>query len=697
MLYSNKKIKSSEIKDEEFMILKRAILVLCFVFSVSSFAQMKNKYDVLEGRPDTLQKRYFLDRLQTQFDLRREKAEKSFESKEKIYERQKELRSWYKKIVGKLPAKGPLNIVVTKKKEFENYLIEWVAFESFPNHHVTGLFYLPKNGRPPYPGVYIPCGHSSLGKGQETYQKAARLFAMNGFAALVTDPICQGERFQYLNKEGEPATRGGTLMHEILNQALLLTGSNILLHELYDNIRGLDFLEQYPLVDKNRLIVAGNSGGGTQVTYLAAFDERAKVIIPSCYIATTENKLKTIGSQDGCQQLWGEGKAGVEEQDFLLMAAPKPILILSATQDFFNIDGARKAYNELKREYEVLGYPDRIKQIIAEGEHGWHKPMREAAVQWCKRWLMNDNKPVVEPEDIGFFKNQSEFQVTKTGQVLTSFENERSVSDINRERLKKCKTNREQFLSKKSRGEIITGIKKVIGFENLAENPKYELTGSFNRNNYKVEKYLIERDVNFKFDLPALLFIPQKDNTNSSTIIIVSDSGKISALKDDDRIQNEINKGNKVLALDVCNTGELKDTVTVENNKYDNAEFLIAKLPLYEGKSLMTYRIEDILLAKRFLEIKSNTQGNKFELVSFGSTGPAALHAAVIDGNFKSVTIINSIKKWEDIASADYSSEQIANIVPDVLNFYDLPDLQKLVPGTVVKIVNPVEAEKGKL
>lgn len=660
----------------------RILILFCLFLSAVLFAQEKHQFDVYEGKSDTLQRRYLLNRLKTQFDLRREKVRESLQSKERIYERQKDLKKWYKQIIGELPEKAPLKSIVTKRQEFENYTIEWIAFESIPNHHVTGMLYLPKDVHPPLPAVYIPCGHSVYGKGGETYQKAARLFAMNGFVVLVGDPICQGERFQYLGNDGKPVTEERMLMHEILGQNLMLTGSNSLIHELWDNIRCLDFLEQHPTVDKNKIAIAGNSGGGTQVTYLAAFDKRVKVAVTSCYIATTEKVLNTRGSQDGCQQLWGEGKIGVEQQDFLLMAAPKPILIASATLDFFKIEGAREAYNELKKEYTVLGEPEKIRQAVAEGKHGWLKPLREAAVQWCRRWLLNDNSPVIEPEDIGHFENENELRVTETGQVLTSFPGELSVSDITRNRLVKCKINREKFLSKKNNAEVVNGIKKIIGFEDLASNPKYKLTGSCTEDNYKAEKYLIERDPEYKFDLPALLLIPKDKKEKSSVVIVVSEFGKLNEIKEHSRVKDEIAKGNKVLALDVCNTGELKDN---KGPHYNNKEFWIAKMPLYEGKSLMTYRVEDILLAKRFLERNILSGPGEVNLISTGLTGPAALHAAVIDGGFKDVYIINSIKNWEDVASANYTTNRIANIIPDVLNFYDLPDLVNLIPQTKVQ------------
>lgn len=42
----------------------------------------------------------------------------------------------------------------------------------------------------------------------------------------------------------------------------------------------------------------------------------------------------------------------------------------------------------------------------------------------------------------------------------------------------------------------------------------------------------------------------------------------------------------------------------------------------------------------------------------------------------------------EKVASSNYSSDQLGNIVPGVLNYYDLPDLIKLVPNTEIEFRN---------
>ncbi len=663
-------------------------LLCCFCMVNNAPAQNNDLDKILSGRSETFQNAWFLNRLQLQFDQRRSDLKKSLVTEEKLLGRRDQIRKWMIEKVGDLPPKTPLFPVFSGKKDLGTYSIEKVVFESKPNHHITGLFYLPKTGKAPFPAVYIPCGHTKEGKAYADYQKAARLFALNGFAVLQADPICQNERLQYLDQSGNAITREGTYLHEIFGHALLLTGSNTLVEELQDNIRCLDFLEQQPLVDKNKLAVAGHSGGGTQTTYLAAFDRRIKVATPVCYIATSEEKFKTIGTQDGCQQMWGEGKAGIEEQDFLFMAAPVPIRILATEQDFFSINGANKAFEELKRMYTVLKIPEKADMVSCPGEHGWHKPLREASVKWCKQWLMNDPNPVIEPEDIGFLGEKSEVMVCPTGQVMTSFPGELSVIDLNREKLKKCDLSRMKFQQSHASADILSKIKELIGFKNPGQC-RVEEVSSFQENGCQIKKLLIVRDECFGFKLPAVLYIPEGKAKKSPATILISQEGK-SADQTKAAIQNELKANHIVLAVDVCNTGELADKRRIDSN---NCEFWIAKLPLYEGKTLMTYRVEDVLITAKYLQRLKMVSNRDIGLVSIGYTGPAALHAAALGQFFNHVKLIGSLASWRNVATAYHSKNQLANVVPGALNYYDLPDLVKLSSKTNVEIVSPVDAE----
>ena len=629
------------------------------------------RYKVWQNETDTLQHAYLLNRVNKQFEERRKKVAQTLTSKKAILERRDEMRLWYKERVGELPAKTPLNPSYSQKIDLEAFTIEKVIFESQPNHHVTGLFYLPKTGTAPFPAVFIPCGHSANGKAAETYQKAARLFALNGFAVLQADPISQGERYQYVDESGQPLTRGGTKMHELLGHALLLTGSNTLIHQLTDNIRCLDFLETHPKVDKNKLAVAGNSGGGTQVTYLVGYDERIKVATPSCYIATTQKKFNTIGSQDGCQQLWGEGLVGIEEQDFLLMANNIPIRILSAKQDFFAIDGAKTAFQELKAQYTTLEIPEKVDMVTTDAKHGWHKPLREASVQWCKQWLLEDASPVVEPEDIGWIAADSLIWATPKGQVMKAFKAEKTVIDLNKDQLDSCAANRKFFLENHTANEIKEKVKELMGYQALT-NWQVETKEVWAENNFVMTKLVFQRERAADFKLPALLLKPAKINRKLPAIIIANEGGKGGNLVPNGLVEKSLNQGAIVLMIDVSNIGEVKDGKKVH---YENKEYWVAKLALYEGKTLLTYRTEDLVMAVNYLSKHPDVDNKNIELRADGLIGPAALHAGAISPLIKSVITENSIMDWTTIAANYHTPNQLGNIIPNALHYYNLSDL----------------------
>ena len=59
-------------------------------------------------------------------------------------------------------------------------------------------------------------------------------------------------------------------------------------------------------------------------TFLMAFDDRIGPAAPACYMSTLERVFDVRAVEDGCQHLAGEGKAGLERADYMIMRAPKP-------------------------------------------------------------------------------------------------------------------------------------------------------------------------------------------------------------------------------------------------------------------------------------------------------------------------------------------------------------------------------------
>jgi dipeptidyl aminopeptidase/acylaminoacyl peptidase len=268
--------------------MKAAAIILLFIsFTISAFAQ--KEYKVFDWRSEQTFNTFLMQEVHHQYDEREVDLKKALSSKPALIAYRDSVKARYKKLLGVLPKGRDLNVKITGSIQRDGYRIEKILYESIPNHHVTASLYIP-DGTGPFPATLLFCGHEAESKATESYQKTAILFALNGFVVLVIDPISQGERYQLTDKKGVPLTRGGTTEHTLVNAAANLVGSGAVAWQLWDNIRGLDYLVTRKEVDANRIGCLGNSGGGTQTAYFIAYDERIKVAAPCSYTSRRERK-----------------------------------------------------------------------------------------------------------------------------------------------------------------------------------------------------------------------------------------------------------------------------------------------------------------------------------------------------------------------------------------------------------------------
>jgi dienelactone hydrolase len=416
-------------------------LIFCLALSLATLVTARSNgadEDAKTPPAGEMLKHYLLDEAHRQFTARRQ-AIAAIKTPEDVARRQQAMRSFLLRSLGDLPERTPLNPTVVGSLTRKGYRVENVIFESRPNHRVTANLYLPE-GKPPFPGVLLPCGHSDNGKAYEGYQRACILLARNGMAVLCYDPIGQGERFQLLDAQGKPVVRG-TTEHTMEGIGALLVGRQLASYCIWDGFRALDYLESRPEVDPDRLGCTGNSGGGTLTTYLMALDDRIKVAAPSCFITSLERLFATIGPQDAEQNITGDVGAGMEHADYITMRAPKPTLLTVGTRDFFDIQGSWDTYRDVKLIYGRLGFGERVDLFESDEEHGFTRPRRVATVRWMRRWLLKQDDAVDESEVP--IATDAELQCTQSGQVLRDFKDDVSVFELNREREKILRAGRD--------------------------------------------------------------------------------------------------------------------------------------------------------------------------------------------------------------------------------------------------------------
>jgi cephalosporin-C deacetylase-like acetyl esterase len=647
---------------------------LCLILPLIAFAKDSASGDMMS--------RWLLRQAQPRFEQWRQQYEQR-KTPEQIAAYQKNLREQFLQAIGGLPARMPLNPKVTGVVAREGYMVEKVIFESQPGCLVTALLFLPDRGRyaPPFPGVLVSCGHAGEAKAYDAYQTMGALLALNGMAALVFDPIDQGERSQ------DPAALPqiwGTSGHTMLGVGSILLGRSTARFEIWDGMRAIDYLQSRPEIDPSRIGCTGNSGGGTQTSYLMALDDRIKAAAPSCYITSLEALLSTIGPQDAEQNVFGQLAFGMDHADYLMMRAPTPILICAATQDFFDIQGTWTSFRYAKRLYTRLGVAERISLLENDATHNYNKTQREGVVRWMSRWLLGVDKAIAEPNLA--LLSAEEARCTPDGQVM-HLKEARSTYDLNRDLEKDLAVRRKQLWSTQSQADRLSQVRRLAGVRTLAElpEPKLELGDAVDRDGFRVEKAVVT--VEEGLYLPGLAFYPQGGPVGNA-VLYVHEGGKEADAGPGGPIEKLLQAGRAVAAVDVRGTGETQAKAGWGGDLFgpDARDVLIAYL---SGRSYVGMRTEDILICARLLQERSH---GPVDLVAVGRMCVPALHAAALEPElFGSVRLVRGLVSWSDVIERGQSRGQLANVVHGALAEYDLPDLAKTL-GDRLTIDQPVNA-----
>ena len=222
----------------------------------------------------------------------------------------------------KFPAKLNSKAVIHSKKEFDGYTIESVYFESLPGFYVTGSLYRPTKKYAAYAGILCPHGHDNQLKGRTRDQTQIRCATLARMGAVVFawDMVGYDDSKQ--------------CSHGIASSLKLQT---------INSVRALDFLLDLPSIDKNRIGITGESGGGTQTFLLTAIDSRIKVSAPTVMISS--HFFGGCNCESG-MPIHKKGDYQTNNVEIAALTAPKPMLMIS--------DGADWTQNTPKVEFPFM-------------------------------------------------------------------------------------------------------------------------------------------------------------------------------------------------------------------------------------------------------------------------------------------------------------------------------------------------------
>ncbi len=661
----------------------KPIVLLILTAAVAVSAEIPNVLpDVIDDVTPSRMMEAYLGELRDTAFARRAKEIEAIKTPEQIKERQAWLRDYFFESLGGFPTRTPLNATIVETIEGDGFTIEKILFESQPNHYVSAMLFLPAS-KPPYPGVLVPCGHSANGKAYDSYQRVCMLLALNGMAALIYDPIDQGEHYQLLDENGAPLI-GGTLGHTMTGIGSMLVGRNTATFRIWDGVRALDYLCSRNDIDPRRIGCTGNSGGGTLTSYLMALDDRIAVAAPSCYLST----LSMVPPQDSEQDIYGQIAMGMDHADYIHMRAPKPTLLCAATRDFFPIEGTWKAFREAKRFYTIMGHPQKIEIAEANEEHGFTKPLRQAAAQWMKRWLVGEDETIIEPDDLKPL-SEEETYCAPGGQVM-NIKGAKSVYDLNRdinERLAKQRKILWENATQDAARNSVRQIAGVLPLDHLAE-PEIDEVRSEENDGVTVTQLILQPEPTLF--LPAVKYEPKK--ISADPVLIVHGEGKNSDAVYE-MAQQKLGEERVVLALDPRGVGETKhvDAMRSYHNHF-NTSWRNVLLAYMLKRSYVGMRAEDIMVAARYLSRLDPAVRQPVHLIAYREMTTPAAHAAFLEPElFSKTTLVHGLYAWSDVINADITKNQLENAIHGALRVYDLPDLYNAIGNENLETLEPFD------
>lgn len=614
--------------------------------------------------------------------------------------RRSALQRKFLEAIGGLPTeRTPLNAKVTGSIDFENATIQKVVFESLPKMYVTANLYIPKDVTAPTPAVLMTCGHSDNGKASVAYQQVALDLVANGLIVLLMDPISQGERFQYnlYDESGNYMVGRTTREHTYIGQQCILTGSNVARYMIWDMMRAIDYLESLDIVDNSRIALTGNSGGGTQTSYMMFCEPRLAAAMPCCYISSRLDYMKTGQVQDAEQIVYGMVSNCINHDDLITGMAPRPIRLGVARYDFFCADGAEKTYQKARKIYEMYE-PDKAGDLIsivyAEATHSYSTALRQGAVNFFRRVLLGLEETFVADPSRPVLTEQ-ELLVTSTGNILTEFGDVKTawqyLQDDLSEKLYKDTDDRfvlkDRILQALQLPQDITN-RPVIRFPRVNFDQTEEWLDTLSENE-ETTKYLVRIRKLFFFSEEDILctgvLFERTDKPSKHCSIYVSNESTQEMEQNHSDIERLLKEG-AVLVFDPRGIGAassrlvyLGEATTAMGTTFNNYYKLNSDAQQM-GTSLYAMRVYDILRAHNLM-----TGYFAFETITFAGRDYGAVDiltaAALTDvsnGPVPTVTFGETIS-FENLIRTEYYKIDPRNNIHGLLQYFDVPLLKKVL------------------
>ncbi len=547
------------------------------------------------------------------------------------------------------------------------YRIHKLRYEIVPGFESAALLYEPDHVSGKVPAILNVNGHvGPLGKAVEYKQKRCINFAKHGILALNLEWFSFGE----LAQKGNEHSFGAHLD---------LVGANELGIFYLEMRRGLDYLYDYPGVDRSRIGVTGLSGGGWQTITLSSLDERVTATNPVAGFASLKARVeaKRYGDMGDIEQSATDFLVGVDFPHLVALMAPRPTLLTYNAEDncCFRAGLVKPlVYDAIRPFFNLYGKQDVFDwhENRDPSTHNYQLDNRLADYRFFGRQfgIAIDNEDGVAPE----IKSYDELVVGLPKDNLTLLTLAQKLgSEAAREQVPSDPAARDAWAN-----SARTKLREIVRYKPVEIQELWAVATSKSKD-VQSTSYLFQMSNRLSANGVWLRSILQSSDKAPVTIVM-NDAGKEAAA---DVVSDRVDRGEQVLALDLMFTGS-------SWKGYDTSEF--AQMLDGLGDRPIGMEAAQLISISRWAKERVGVAHVRLEVGGIRSQGVALVAASLDPDLFSQIKVRHGMRSFSYLLDLPVTFEQAPDLFClDLYKDFDIDSLEALAAPANVAVSSYLE------
>ena len=435
----------------------------------------------------------------------------------------------------------------------KGYLIRKLRYEALPGLWIPALLYEPTESEGKIPAVLNVNGHvGPPGKAIEYEQVRCINLAKRGMLALHPEWLFFGE------------LSGEDYKHNRLAYLDLCGTSGLAVFYLAMK-RGLDFLENYPKTDTQRIAMTGLSGGGWQTIILSALDTRISLVVPNAGYIGLSYRVDNVSDIGDLEQNPTDLVSIADYPHLTAMLAPRPTLLIYNEKDdccFQSHRSRPSVFEPVVPFFKLFDGADDFQfyNNIEPGTHNYERDNREQFYRFINRYFPDSrdfallNLPQSERVDSEI---PSDDEVLSQDELKMGLpENNADFFTLASELMEDLPINRppkgDSDELAKWQAESRDKLRKILRLKPI--KAKASILKEASDSELKATWYKIS--IGAEWSVPAVA-ISKSERRPDSIAIVLADKGKTATME---RVEKLVESGSLVIAVDPLFMGECVPT-----------------------------------------------------------------------------------------------------------------------------------------